>query len=239
MANELEKEAAARRSLDFVRPGYCVGLGSGTTATHAIRLLAERVKEGLDIRCVPTSAASGELAARLGILLASFDRCPQMDVTIDGADEISPSLDLIKGGGGALLREKIVASASRMLVIVADSSKQVASLGKFPLPVEVVPFAHALIAGRIAALGASVSLRQDEEGLPFVTDEGHYILDCAFGLIDDPARLAAELRSMPGVVEHGLFLDMADIVLIGTGSEVVELRSTRRNPPAESGSVCA
>ena len=214
-------------------------LGSGTTAAHAIRLLAQRVKEGLDIRGVPTSNATAELASQLGIPLVSFERCPLIDVTIDGADEITPSLDLLKGGGGALLREKIVASVSRMLVIIADSGKQVDSLGRMPLPVEVVPFAEGLLAGRIAALGAVVSLRRGEAGLPFVTDEGHYILDCAFGRIPDPARLARELKNMPGVVEHGLFLDMADIVLIGKGAEVVELHSTRRYPPPASGPVCA
>jgi ribose 5-phosphate isomerase A len=223
VVNEREKQAAARRSLDFVRDGYVVGLGSGSTASYAIRFLGERVAAGLKIRGFPTSNLSRDLAAGLGIPLVDFDECFEIDVTIDGADEINPALQLIKGGGGALLREKIVASASRKMVIVADSSKQVPVLGKFPLPVEIVPFAQLILARRIASLGASVTLRKDQAGLPFITDEGHYILDCSFGKIRDPARLADELKRMPGVVEHGLFLDLADVVLIGKDAEVLEL----------------
>lgn len=223
MVNEREKQAAARRSLDFVRDGYVVGLGSGSTASYAIRFLGERVAAGLKIRGFPTSILSRDLAASLGIPLVDFDECFEIDVTIDGADEINPALQLIKGGGGALLREKIVASASHKMVIVADSSKQVPVLGKFPLPVEIVPFAQLILARRIASLGASVTLRKDQAGRPFITDEGHHILDCSFGKIRDPARLADELKGMPGVVEHGLFLDLADVVLIGKEAEVLEL----------------
>jgi ribose 5-phosphate isomerase A len=224
MANELEKQAAARAALAFVRDGDVVGLGTGTTAAYFIRFLAERVRAGLKVRCIPSSDHSRDLAAGLGIPLTDFGECPRIDVTVDGADEISPALELIKGHGGALLREKIVASASRKVVIIADSGKQVEMLGRFPLPVEVVPFAQALMTRRIGALGAKVVLRKGEGGRPFVTDEGHHILDCAFGRITDPAALASTLEHMPGVQEHGLFLGMADVVLIGKGKEVIELR---------------
>jgi ribose 5-phosphate isomerase A len=222
MANENEKEAAALRSLDFMRDGYVVGLGTGSTAAYAVRFLGERVAAGLMISGIPTSAATRDLAIRFGIPLTSFEESPHIDVTIDGADEVSPALDLIKGGGGALLREKIVASASRKVVIIADSGKEVSVLGRFPLAVEVVPFAEVLLAERIAALGASVVLRKDRDGRPFVTDEGHHILDCSFGRISDPAGLAGILDSMVGVVDHGLFVGLADVVLIGKGAEVVE-----------------
>jgi ribose 5-phosphate isomerase A len=219
-AMEQEKQEAARRSLTFVKDGYVVGLGTGSTASYAISLLGERVREGLNILAIPTSVKSRDLAARVGIPLVSFEESPLIDVTIDGADEVNPALQLIKGGGGSLLREKIVASASRKVVIIADSSKQVPVLGRFPLPVEVVPFAEALLTRRITALGASVLLRRDQSGRPFVTDEGHHILDCSFGTIPDPQGLAGELDRMPGLVEHGLFLDLADIVLIGREIEI-------------------
>ncbi len=233
MANENEKEAAARDSLRFVQDGNVVGLGTGSTAIFLIRLLAERVQAGLKIRGIPTSARTRESALAAGIALTTFERDPVIDVAIDGADEIGPGLALIKGGGGALLREKIVASAARKFVVIADSSKQVPVLGKFPLPVEVIPFAEALIAHRIAALGASVSLRKDPAGKVFVTDEGHHILDCHFGQIPDPGGLAQELNRMPGIVEHGLFLDMADVALIGKGSQVLEVPRV----PARASSV--
>jgi ribose 5-phosphate isomerase A len=189
-----------------------------------VRFLAERVRSGLKIRGIPTSSNTRERAASLGIPLITFDDAQQIDVTIDGADEFDPQLQLIKGGGGALLREKIVASASRQLVIVADASKQVQVLGKFPLPVEVVPFAQALVAKRIAALGATPKLRQEASGNPFVTDEGHRILDCSFGQIPDPLALVRELDAMPGVVDHGLFINLASVVLLARGSEVKEIR---------------
>ena len=227
MKLEQEKQEAARRSLAFVKDGYVVGLGTGSTAFYAISLLGERVREGLNIRGIPTSAKSRDLAAGLGIPLTSFEESPLIDVTIDGADEINPAVQLIKGGGGALLREKIVASASRKVVIIADSSKQVPILGKFPLPVEVAPFAEALLIRRITALGASVTLRRDQSGKPFVTDEGHHILDCSFGAIPDSHRLAGELDRMPGLVEHGLFLDLADIALIGKEIEIYGAKPPR------------
>jgi len=229
MANEQEKEAAARDSLRFVHDGDVVGLGTGSTSLFLIRLLGERVKAGLKIRGIPTSGRTRDTALAAGIELTTFERDPVIDVAIDGADEIGPGLELIKGGGGALLREKIVASAARKFVIIADSSKQVAVLGKFPLPVEVVPFAEALIAHRIGGLGASVTLRKDAQGKPFVTDEGHHILDCLFGQIPDPVVLAIELSRMPGIVEHGLFLDMADVALIGKGDQVLEIPRSQKH----------
>ena len=216
-----EKQAAACAAADLVQPGSIVGLGSGSTATWAIRSLGERVRSGLKMVGIPTSQRTKQLAEQLGIPLATLDQHPQIDIDIDGADEIDPQLNLIKGGGGALLREKIIASASRRFIVVGDSSKQVAHLGKFPLPVEVVPFARSLIAKRITALGARVSLRGGDK--PFVTDEGHHILDCTFGEILDPAALANELDAIPGVVEHGLFIGMAEMALIGKDGGVVKL----------------
>ena len=224
MANEQEKQAAAHASLQFVRDGDIVGLGSGSTASIAVRLLGERVRGGLKIRGVPTSVETQRLAMEVGIPLLTLDDVQQMDVTIDGADEVDPQLELIKGGGGAMLREKIIASASRRMIVVADSSKQVPVLGKFPLPVEVIRFAQAVVAARISALGASVSIRKRASGQPYVTDEGHHILDCRFGQIADPERLAHELDSMPGVVEHGLFIGLATVALIARGGEILELR---------------
>ncbi len=222
MANDLEKEAAARASLRFVKDGNIVGLGTGSTAAFAVRMLGELVKAGLKIRGIPTSVHTRDLAASVGIPLTTLDEFQQIDVTIDGADEFDPQLRLIKGGGGALLREKVIASASRQVVIIADSSKEVAVLGKFPLPVEVIPFAQPLVAKRIAALGAAVKLRQDSSGKTFVSDEGHHILDCSFGQIPDPPALARKLSDMPGVVEHGLFINLASVVLLARGGKVTE-----------------
>jgi len=225
--SNLEKEAAARASLHFVRDGNIVGLGTGSTAAYAVRFLGERVRAGLKIRGIPTSVQTRDLATSVGIPLTTLDEFQQIDVTIDGADEFDPQLHLIKGGGGALLREKIIASASRQVVIIADSSKQVAVLGKFPLPVEVIPFGQSLLAKKIATLGAKVKLRQDANGNPFISDEGHHILDCNFGQIPDPPALARTLSDMPGVVEHGLFIGLATIVLVAKGEKVTELARQR------------
>ena len=224
MSNDLEKQAAARASLQFIKDGQVVGLGTGSTAAYFIQFLGERVKAGLKVRGIPTSIHSQQLAEKYGIPLTTLDEVDEIDVDIDGADEFDPQLNLIKGGGGALLREKIVASASRKFVVVSDASKQVPVLGRFPLPVEVVPFAQSLLTRKITAMGATVSLRKAKDGTPYRTDEGHRILDCAFGQIKDPAALANTLANMPGVVEHGLFIGMADVVLIGKGSEVIEIQ---------------
>jgi len=221
-ALDQEKQAAARAAAELVEPGSIVGLGSGSTATYAIRFLGQRVRESLRIVGIPTSQKTKQLAEQLGIPLSTLDEHPQIDIDIDGADEIDPQLNLIKGGGGALLREKIIASASRRFIVVGDSSKQVAHLGKFPLPVEVIPFAQSLISKRIAGLGAQVSLRG--AGNPYVTDEGHHILDCKFGEIADPPALAEKLRGIPGVVEHGLFIGMAELALVGKDGQVIQIR---------------
>jgi ribose 5-phosphate isomerase A len=218
-----EKRLAAAASLSYVEDGQVVGLGTGSTAAYVIRGIAERVQAGLRVRGIPTSQRTHDLAAQLGIPLTSLDDVEAIDITIDGADEIDPQLDLIKGAGGALLREKIVASASRRLVIVADSSKQVAALGRGPLPVEVIGFAQAWVARRIAALGATATLRRGPRGEVYVTDEGHHILDCRFARIPDPAGLARTLTEIPGVVEHGLFVRMASVVLVAKGVTVTEL----------------
>jgi len=223
MAHDDEKQAAARASLRFVRDGQIVGLGSGSTATYVVQFLGERVRAGLKIVGIPTSNKTRDLAASLGIPLTSLEQTPQIDVTIDGADEIDPQLSLIKGGGGALLHEKIVASASRHFVIIADSSKQVPTLGKFPLPIEVITFAQPLVKRKIEAFGASVTLRMAGNA-PYVTDEGHHILDCNFGAISDVPALARKLSDMPGIVEHGLFVHMASVVLIGKANGVIELQ---------------
>jgi ribose 5-phosphate isomerase A len=227
MANDAEKEVAARASLKYVREGQVVGLGTGSTATIAIRLLGELVRGGLKIRGIPTSIASRDLAMQLGIPLTTFEEVQQIDVTIDGADEFDPALNLIKGGGGAMLREKVVASATKQLVIVTDSSKQVQVLGKFPLPVEVIGFAEPLVAKEIADLGARVVQRKDSAGKSYLTDEGHHILDCHFGEIPDPPALARRLSDMPGIVEHGLFVGMASVVLMAKAGEVEEFRGGR------------
>jgi ribose 5-phosphate isomerase A len=219
-----EKQIAARAAVDFVEAGSIVGLGSGSTAAYAVRFLAERVRDGLKIVGIPTSQKTQHLAEQLGIPLATLDEHPKIDIDIDGADEIDAQLNLIKGGGGAFLREKIVASVSCRFIVIADSAKQVKRLGKFPLPVEVVPFAQSLIKPQIEALGATVSLRNYAYGNPYVTDEGHHILDCTFGEIVDPAALAEKLCHIPGVVEHGLFIGMAELAFIGKDGKVVQLR---------------
>lgn len=214
MTRDEEKAAAALKSLEYVQDGMVVGLGSGSTATFVIQFLAQRVREGLSIRGVPTSRASGELARSLGIPLTSFDEVANTDVTIDGADEVSPDLTLIKGGGGALLHEKIVASASRQLVIVADAHKMVPVLGRFPLPVEVIPFAAAPVKQKLIDLGANPIQRTGPDNTPYITDEGNYIFDCHYGEIKDPAAVATAIKSLTGVVEHGLFLRLASVVVV-------------------------
>lgn len=218
---DAQKRAAAEHSLRFVEPGMVVGLGTGSTAAHVVRQLGARVRAGLDVRGVPTSQATRALALAEGIPLVDLADVARVDVTIDGADEIGPGLALIKGGGGALLHEKIVAAASTRMVVVADASKRVARLGAFPLPVEVVPFGWRQAAARLAALGAEVA-RRERDGAPFVTDEGNYIVDCRFGAIEDPAALAARIAPLTGVVEHGLFVGLATVAVIGRADGVEE-----------------
>jgi ribose 5-phosphate isomerase A len=227
MANQSEKELAGRAAAKLVEDGNIVGLGTGSTAYFAVVALGERVKTGLKIIGIPTSVATGELARSLGIPLTTLDEHPEIDITIDGADEADPRLRLIKGGGGALLREKIIATASKRMIVVADSSKLVPTLGKFPLPVEIIPFAETVLAKKISALGAICKLRTRADGTPFMTDEHHHILDCSFGKIVDPPALARTLSDMPGVVEHGLFIGIAKMALVGKGSGVVEIRAKR------------
>lgn len=227
MDSNSEKQMVARASLKFIEDGHVVGLGSGSTATYFIQFLGERVKAGLKIRGVPTSVRTQQLAEKCGIPLVTVDQIESIDVDVDGADEFDPQLCLIKGGGGALLREKIIASVSRKFVVLADSSKQVPVLGKFPLPVEVIPFAEMLLARRISQLGAKVTVRKTADGAVFRTDEGHHILDCAFGQIPNPPTLARTLSDMPGVVEHGLFIKMASVVLLAKGEQVAEIGGER------------
>ncbi|HEY7097292.1 MAG TPA: ribose-5-phosphate isomerase RpiA [Terriglobales bacterium] len=224
-AQDAEKQIAARAAVALVKDGQVVGLGTGSTANYAVRFLAERVQAGLKVSGIPTSERTRELASSLGIPLTTLAECPDIDIGIDGADEFDSHLNLIKGGGGALLREKIIASATRYFVVIADSGKQVPVLGKFPLPVEVIPLAEPVLKTKIAALGATVKLRTYAYGNPFKTDEGHHIFDCEFGQIPDPASLARTLSDMPGVVEHGLFIGMAKLVLAGKGNEVIEVRA--------------
>jgi ribose 5-phosphate isomerase A len=223
---DAQKRAAATRALDFVRAGMRLGLGSGTTAKHFVELLAQRVRAGLDVIAVPTSEATRSDAERLGIPLTSLDETPQLDLTVDGADEIAHDLSLIKGGGGALLREKIVASASARMIVIADDSKWVSSLGRFPLPVEVVPFGLAATRRAVEAAAAAVGcagpalLRRAKDGHAFVTDGGHWILDAAFERIADPKALAERLDGIAGVVEHGLFIGLAHAAIIAGSSDV-------------------
>jgi len=220
MDRQALKKAAAAAALAWVKPNMRLGIGTGSTAEEFIRLLAERVKEGLNIIGVPTSGRSRALCEQLGVPLTTLDETPQLDLAIDGADELDRNLQLIKGGGGALLREKIAAYATKTMLVIADESKLVARLGTFPLPIEVNKFGlqatKLAIAAKSAALGLNgrLTLRQNGEtpgaaagdaAAPFITDGGHYILDAHYGAITEPAKLAAALCQVAGVVEHGLF----------------------------------
>lgn len=213
MSDEL-KRAAAEASVAYIKPGMALGLGTGSTAAHMVRALGEKVRAGLKLAgTVATSEATAALARAEGIEVLSLDALPALDLTIDGADEIGPGLALIKGGGGALLREKIVASASRALLVIADHTKRVDALGDFGLPVEVIPFALEPVRRKISALGGRATLRL-AGAAPFTTDEGNRILDVDFGKIEAPAPLAVALSQIPGVVEHGLFIELARAAIL-------------------------
>ncbi len=229
MTADQMKKAAALEALKFVKPGMNVGLGTGSTANHFIEALGARVKEGLDIRGVPTSRASKELAEKCGIPLTTLEEHPFLDLTVDGTDEFDSDFRLIKGGGGALLREKVVASSSRHMVVIADESKKVAKLGRFPLPVEVMRFGAKATAWKmerafnILKLNAKMVLRV-KDGNPFVTDGGNFIIDCSIGEIPEPERMDSLLNVIPGVVETGLFVGICGIVLMGTPKGVKEFK---------------
>lgn len=224
------KFVAAKRAADYVEDGMRVGLGTGSTAAWLVRCLGEQVRDGMKIKGVPTSTRTADLARQVGIEVISLDEAKWLDVTIDGADEYDANLNLIKGGGGALLQEKIVATASDMMVVIADISKQVETLGAFPLPVEVIPFGwqttKALIEETLVSmdvLGQNTTLRLNGE-VPFVTDEGNYILDMHLNRIGNARQLSLVLNQIPGVVENGLFIDICDVVVIGHGDGKVEVR---------------
>ena len=227
---EGQKRAAAERALAFVRPGMRLGLGTGTTARHLVALLGERVRAGLKITAVPTSEATRAQAEQAGIPLTTLEETPELDLTIDGADEIAPDLNLIKGGGGALLREKIVATCSAEMIVIADESKWVPTLGRFPLPVEIAPFGAAVTRRAIEKSAAEAgcpgpaALRMAQNGHAFVTDGGHWLVDAQLQRIADPQALAARLSAIPGVMEHGLFIGLArTAILAGPGGiRVVE-----------------
>lgn len=225
------KFVAARRAVAFVEDGMRLGLGTGSTAAWMVRCLAERVREeGLRVTGVPTSTRTAELARQLGLRVTSLDEAKWLDLTIDGADEFDTSLALIKGGGGALLQEKIVATASDEMIVITDAAKEVAHLGAFPLPLEVIPFGwqttRALVEetlGSLDVLGREITLRMNGSR-PFVTDEGNLILDLHLGRIDNPRQLSLVVNQIPGVVENGLFIDICDLVVVGHGDGRVDLR---------------
>ena len=213
-----EKRAAAYAAVEEVRPGMLVGLGTGTTAAFAIARLGELVGAGLEISAVPTSLRTEEAARAAGIPIVDFAGLAEIDVTIDGADEIDDRLFAIKGAGGAMLREKIVAAASRRMIVIGDASKRVALIGRAKLPVEILPFARAFAAARLEDLGARIALRQG-----YRTDQGNLVIDCIFPEMPDPCALAAAISAIPGVLGHGLFLDEVDCAYIGDGDHVIRL----------------
>ncbi|MBN7785764.1 ribose-5-phosphate isomerase RpiA [Ponticoccus gilvus] len=234
------KFVAAKRAAEFVESGMRVGLGTGSTAAWLVRCLGEKVREeGLRFRGVPTSTRTADLAREVGIEVISLDEAKWLDITIDGADEFDSDLSLIKGGGGALLQEKIVATASDQMVVIADAAKEVESLGNFPLPVEVIPFgwqtSQALIEEMLVSMdvmGRKATLRMNGER-PYVTDEGNHILDLHLGRIGNARQLAMVLNQVPGVVENGLFIDICDQVVIGFGDGRVETRDINAGTVSE------
>ncbi|MDF1871683.1 ribose-5-phosphate isomerase RpiA [Vannielia sp.] len=234
------KFVAARKAVDYVQDGMRVGLGTGSTAAWMVRCLAEKIRdEGIDIIGVPTSTRTADLARELGITVTSLDEAKWLDLTIDGADEFDPELNLTKGGGGALLQEKIVATASDRMVVITDAGKEVTALGAFPLPVEMIPFGwqttKALIEETLInmdVLGRDTTLRMNDEA-PFITDEGNYILDLHLRRINNPRQLSLVLNQVPGVVENGLFIDICDVVIVGHGDGRIELRDINEGTVSE------
>jgi ribose 5-phosphate isomerase A len=218
------KQIAGEKAVEYVKDGMVVGLGTGSTVFYAIKKIGERVKNGLDIIGIPTSVETEKLAKQIGIQLSTLEEHPVIDVTIDGADEIDKKLNLIKGMGGALLREKIVASASKKEIIAADTSKLVDTLGtKSPLPVEVTRFGWSSVAKKISELGCNVGLRK-KNGEIFITDNGNYILDCKFHQIDKPKEMEQKINLIPGVLENGLFIGLADVAVVASekGIKIIE-----------------
>lgn len=222
------KQLAAEKAVDWVEDGMMVGLGTGSTAVYAIRKLGERVQQGLNIRAVATSVESEKLAREMSIPIVPFAEAGMIDLTIDGADEVDPDLNLIKGGGGALLREKIVAARSRQVMIVAGENKVVQRLGTFPLPVEVVTFAHEWTMEKLESLGGSPVLRKTESGEVFITDNGNYTVDCHFKEILNPSRMHRVLNDIPGVVDNGLFIGLASSVIVAYNSGTIEVLRARK-----------
>ncbi len=208
----IEKKEVGEKAVEYVKDGMVVGLGTGSTVYYFISKLGQLVQQGLSIKGVPTSKHTEKLAIELGIPLVSFNEIEQIDVAIDGADEVDPDLNLIKGGGGALLREKIIAKAAKTFIIVADSHKNVDTLGTFPLPIEVVPYGFEMTVKHIREIGGSPMLRQ-KDGLPFLTDNGNYVIDSRFQEIKHPKELEKNLNLIPGVVDNGLFVGLADAVI--------------------------
>lgn len=219
---DLMKKKVGEYAATFVQPDTIIGVGTGTTAYWLIMALGAKVREGFSIRAVPTSRQTEELARSQGIPLTTLNDIDRIALTIDGADEVDPDLRLIKGGGGALLQEKMVAAASDRMLVIADEQKLVPHLGKFPLPVEVIPFGWKQVQRRMTFLGCAESFLRMKDGQPFVTDHGHYILDAHFALIADAQWLGDALHNIPGVVEHGLFIGLASEVLVGYGDGTVK-----------------
>jgi len=215
LSPEEMKRVAGEYAVGFVQPGFVTGIGTGSTVYYFIHALAEKVKQGLDITAVVTSRKSGELSKQLGITVTDLNDVDTIDITIDGADEVDKQLQLIKGGGGALLQEKMVAAASRKMIVIADGNKIADQLGRFPLPVEVIPYGWKQTQKHIGKLGCRKIILREKDGKPFITDHGHYIFDCHFEKIEQASLLSQQLNSIPGVVENGLFIDMASAVIIG------------------------
>ncbi|WP_138751269.1 ribose-5-phosphate isomerase RpiA [Paenibacillus sinopodophylli] len=218
------KRIAAEKAVESIKDGMIVGLGTGSTAYYAIQKIGQRVKDGLSVKAIATSKQSEELAIDLNIPMISFTELEEIDVTIDGADEVDGEWNLIKGGGGALLREKIVAAASKLLIVVVDESKVVPVLGRFPLPVEIVPFGFEMTVRKLKKLGAEPVIRREDHQI-FVTDNGNYIADCHFESIPEPEKLHTMLNLIPGIVDHGLFIGMAGQVIVGSTDGSVRVLS--------------